>query len=287
MQMWCLLRVFPFLVLDKVEENNLCMDLIIYLLRIMEIVFAPKLTDSILPYFGVLITEFLNLFMKLFPHKDPINKMHNMVHYPECISQFGPLIKLWCMGYERKHGPMKRRAQVVCNFKNVPQTLLRISQSMQCAMWGNGDLKIYSVKCHGGKNTYVEHTHSARDIMRLGYAPTDVVFKTKLVYVNGAKYATGLFVCLEARQQCNINLPLFGKITEITVLKQSKVYLRTLVFETLQLDDRLNAYLIQKDEGTETVMFLPTTKLAYYRPFSAWRLPTTDEQYISARHILL
>lgn len=42
-QMWCLTRTFPFLLSEKVQNEDEYMDLIIYLLRIMEIVFAPKI----------------------------------------------------------------------------------------------------------------------------------------------------------------------------------------------------------------------------------------------------
>lgn len=55
MQMWCFLRVFPFLVIEKVPRGNKHMNLILIFLRILEIVMAPKLTVSILTYLRHLI----------------------------------------------------------------------------------------------------------------------------------------------------------------------------------------------------------------------------------------
>lgn len=44
MQMWLLVRSFPFLVYEKVTAtNNECVGLVVLLIRIMELVFAPKL----------------------------------------------------------------------------------------------------------------------------------------------------------------------------------------------------------------------------------------------------
>ena len=43
MQVWCLIRSLPFLLEDKIVDTDEHMELIRYLLEIMEIVFAPKI----------------------------------------------------------------------------------------------------------------------------------------------------------------------------------------------------------------------------------------------------
>ena len=52
----------------------------------MDIVFSPKLKDTILPYLGELIKDHENLFRKLFPDINVINKHHHLTHYSECIA---------------------------------------------------------------------------------------------------------------------------------------------------------------------------------------------------------
>lgn len=286
--MWCLLRVFPFIISGYIndEEDRNHMNLILLLLRIMEIIFALKLTKSLMPYLRALIIEFINLFRELFPEKNLINKIHHMMHYPECIEYSGPLLKQWCMGFERKHGPMKQRAQAVNNFKNAPKTLIKICQSAQSAMWGAGDLKLHSIKCQGGKSTQIEYTLSSTELRDIGYSSNDIVFKTRCVKENGAKYAIGLFVCLHAKQERNVNLPLFGKISEIIVVQESKVFLKVIVCSTLHLDDEVNAFSIEFDE-IDCSTFICTSELAHYRCFSAWKKSTSEELFISFRHILL
>jgi len=80
MQTWVLLRAFPFLVEDKVESGDEYMNLILLLLRIMEIVFAPTIPRSMLPYLSDLVNEH-HAFLTLFPDMNMINKHHHLVHY--------------------------------------------------------------------------------------------------------------------------------------------------------------------------------------------------------------
>lgn len=134
MQMWCLLRVFPFLVSERVPSEHPYMCLLIQLLQIIEIIFASKLTKSLQPFLEELIKDFLENFKSCFPEENYINKFHHMSHYPECIDFSGTLRLLWCMGYERKHGPLKKRGQVINNFKNIQKTLIRVHQCQQSAM---------------------------------------------------------------------------------------------------------------------------------------------------------
>jgi len=59
MQIWCLLRAFLFLISDWVPKADKHLQIILLLLRIMEIVFAPKITINLMSYLKALITNFL------------------------------------------------------------------------------------------------------------------------------------------------------------------------------------------------------------------------------------
>ena len=59
MQIWLLLRMFPFLVSGKVDTEDEYVGLVLYLLRIMQLVFAPKVMDSQIPYLRALVKDFL------------------------------------------------------------------------------------------------------------------------------------------------------------------------------------------------------------------------------------
>ena len=73
-------------------------------------------------------------------------KVHNCCGYTtkfcynadECfyvIFRYGPLVKHWTMRYEAKHSHLKKLAQNLGNFINIPWTLASRHQKWQCYHW--------------------------------------------------------------------------------------------------------------------------------------------------------
>ena len=50
------------------------------------------------------------------------------MHYPRIIEQFGPIIRFWCMRFEKKHQQYKKIMHMSCNVKNVPKSIVRRHQ---------------------------------------------------------------------------------------------------------------------------------------------------------------
>lgn len=70
---------------------------------ITEIICAPKLSVEQVTYLQVIIDEYIEIRSQLFP--DTLKpKHHFLCHYPSLIFQFGPLIRLWTLRFESKHG---------------------------------------------------------------------------------------------------------------------------------------------------------------------------------------
>ena len=86
-QMWCLARMFPLIVGDLVPLNNKHWENFLKLLKIEEIIFAPKTTVQIAAYLGLLIEEYLQEFGELYD-RNRIPKQHFMVHYPRQIVRY-------------------------------------------------------------------------------------------------------------------------------------------------------------------------------------------------------
>lgn len=126
------------------------------------------------------------------------------------------------MRNEGKHGEIKERAQVVHNFKNCPNILVRVCQCTQSAQWGGKDLRTFSVLISGGHSVEVEDTLGRHDLLDLGHRDTDV-FEFRSVKVNGVVFRNGLLVCSHARESENPNLPLFSLIKEIIILEEKEV----------------------------------------------------------------
>lgn len=101
-QSWCLVRNAPLIFGDVLERNNSYWNLLLLLIEIVNIVFSPIVTNG-MTYLKHLINDHHKLFRSLFPERRFIPKHHFMIHYPRCICKIGPLIHIWCMGFEAKH----------------------------------------------------------------------------------------------------------------------------------------------------------------------------------------
>ncbi|XP_065208206.1 uncharacterized protein LOC135840708 isoform X1 [Planococcus citri] len=284
MQTWCLLRTFPFLIADKIPNpDDEHMHLIVLLLRIMELVFSPMITKNLLAYLDALIIDFISLYRNLFPNVPCINKFHHLTHYPMCIEWSGPLSNMWCMRFEAKHGQVKKRAQVVCNFKNAPKTLIRIGQCTQSAKWGSKNVPLHYIKFEQLCTRPVNSTLSCHKLQDLGFSSDGNVTITNQIKIDGWLFRIGLFVVVNLSNE--EELPEFAKIEEIVIRDQSEIYVYAHVWRTMHLDTFFNAYAIVNDHQSNAV-FLPIRNLRY-KALDTWSAPNHDEQFISLRHILL
>ncbi|KAJ8683587.1 hypothetical protein QAD02_019379 [Eretmocerus hayati] len=285
-QMWCLTRALPFLLCGKVSEDDEYMQLILSLLRVMEIIFAPRIPVSSLPYLDDVYNEFFSSFVALFPNVDLINKMHHGSHGRECIQWSGPLSLYNCIRFEAKHSELKLRAQNVHNFKNAPKTLVRVSQAVQCSRWYSGDVKIDKLDIISGENKFVCHTQSREYLRQMNSADDKSVFCARSVEVNGVEYRKHLFIVLEKASTSSNDLITFGEIREIIVIGE-KVFLLTSVCTTLYFDTSVHAYCIELSDLNDSNTFTETSKLPFHKTFCYWTKPTSDALYISLRHIIL
>ncbi|KAJ8678732.1 hypothetical protein QAD02_014519 [Eretmocerus hayati] len=284
-QMWCLIRVLPFLVSGKVPENDEFLRIILLLLEIMEIKFAPTIPSSILCYLDELYRDFFNMFGDLFPEVDAINKMHHGSHGAECIESSGPLSLYNCIRFEAKHGELKLRAQNVHNFKNPPKTLIRVSQAVQCSKWNAGDVQINTVEIISGKKSFACHTKSRQYLLELGLSDSQEVISARSVKVNGIEYRTKLFIALDKSADRFENLMTFGNICEIIVIDK-RVYLLSSVCSTIHFDTALHAYCIELNDLDHSSTFTDALSLPFHKPFSYWLKPASDALYISLRHLI-
>lgn len=70
-------------------------------------------------------------FQTLFPTIAVPCKMHYLVHYPDYIVRYGPLVSIWTMRYEAKHQYFENITKKLGNFKNITSSLPRCHQLLQ------------------------------------------------------------------------------------------------------------------------------------------------------------
>lgn len=149
-QMWCLILFLPFLIGNFISEGDSHWKLFLLLREICSIIFAQVVTKGLAVFLKQLVIDHHNLFKTLYANKSLIPKHDFMTHYWRTMIKCGSLSKFCCMISEGKHGPLKRQAQVVCNFVNISKTLAYKSQVQTMFHWKLGSPlteKNYCPKC--------------------------------------------------------------------------------------------------------------------------------------------
>jgi len=67
----------------------------------------------------VLVEDYVDRRLCLFPHVGLRPKHHYLLHYASLTAKFGPLMHLWTMRFESKHSYFKRCIRYSRNFVNV------------------------------------------------------------------------------------------------------------------------------------------------------------------------
>ena len=86
--MWCLALHLPLLIGDHVPEDDEHFQLLLTLLEITRIAFAPTVSPRQIPYMKVLIQQHHEMFKELFPQKSVIPKMHYLIHMPQIMLRY-------------------------------------------------------------------------------------------------------------------------------------------------------------------------------------------------------
>lgn len=98
---------------------------------IVDMICAQRISVSQIAYLNIIIQEYLESRKRLFLECSLKTKHHYLRHYPALILKFGPLIRMWTMRFESKHGYFKRRARHLKNFQNVCLTVSERHQMFQ------------------------------------------------------------------------------------------------------------------------------------------------------------
>ncbi|XP_039307878.1 uncharacterized protein LOC120358266 [Solenopsis invicta] len=155
-QIWNFLRLLPLLIEGKIEtiddEVWVC---ILLLSEIVEIICSPIIHKSCLPYLQLIISQYILTRELLFPQIKLRPKHHYLIHYPELILQFGPLMKVWIMRFESKHRFFKRAIRYTLNFINVPKSLSIKHELLQSLVRLGTDIRIQT-EFYEVSNFYIE-----------------------------------------------------------------------------------------------------------------------------------
>lgn len=107
-QNWNCFQLLPLIIGDKVQDlQNNVWQLILQLKDIVDLICAQQISKGHVAYLDVLIQEYLETRIVLFPDVNFRPKHHFLQHYPGLILKFGPPIKLWTMHCEANIATLK------------------------------------------------------------------------------------------------------------------------------------------------------------------------------------
>lgn len=85
--MWLLGRILPLVIGDLVPRGDAKWENFLTMMRIVDILFAPAITEDLLAYLGQIIEGHHHQFTKLYPAEPIIPKQHFMIHMPRLMKQ--------------------------------------------------------------------------------------------------------------------------------------------------------------------------------------------------------
>lgn len=234
-QTWTLVRYLPLMLIDVIPKCGERWNILSLLLEIMNICFAPIIPVKMTYVLENLIFKHHSLVKKY--NGKIIPKHHIMIHYPNAIRKMGPLIYLWSMRFEAKHGYFKNLINKLRNFKNIPQTLCMRHQINQFIK--NENLYKMSINV-GPLNIFDLNDYAFKDIItnELDIPNSVKVHETKhLKY--GFLYKPSFFICVNK----NNRLPIFQEIIKIILLDEHPFFI-TKSWDTMEFVTNLNAFLV-------------------------------------------
>lgn len=136
------LRNLPLLIGGLIPREQPHWYLLLMLLDIMDIVFAPAVTENLSHFLSHLVEEHHFYFKELFPDKQLLPKHHFLVHYARCLQMSGPPVRYWSMRFESRHQIFKDMARTTNCFKNLCKTLAKrfqhgLAYRLMCRSFGD------------------------------------------------------------------------------------------------------------------------------------------------------
>jgi len=125
-EMWCFLWNLPLLIGHRVPRQQEHWLLLLKLLDICDIIFAPAVTENLANYLGHLVEEH-HTYLKGLLNSDQklMLKHHFMVHYGMCLKNSGPPVRYWSLRFEARHKIFKDLAKSTHCYKNICKTLAK------------------------------------------------------------------------------------------------------------------------------------------------------------------
>lgn len=221
-QNWNFLRLYPLIIGDKIKNiEDPVWYCLLNLSEIVEIIFAPEVHVSWVPYLQLLINEYLFSRAALFPQQNLLPKHHFLTHYPKLILEFGPLLRVWTLRFESKHCFFKQFMRLLRNFKNVTLSLTEKHELFQALQRRGAGLRNLQ-KAKNEKPLLVNLFPLQMQELFAQQNLDSTAMECSQIVVKGTIYRKGNVVILA--KEPSSDTPAFGKICIIIKNCSEKIY---------------------------------------------------------------
>ena len=287
-QNWCLIRMFPLLIGDLIKEGDSNFDTVLHLLKIMDIIFLPRLFPSHMPILKFYIQELLEKYKKNYPTVSIINKGHHMIHYVEMMSTHGPATGTWCMRFEGFHNTIKSRAQSICNFKNLPKSIAEHCNTVLCYNLQDPNFCATRSIKFGPSQTYSHNDVISKysfDPITIALFNSSPISVTRWVTVGGFEYHIDSVVVLEESSNTFDALPRFGVIQTIFMQEKNSIFFLISTCRTLYFHDHFHGYVVENQKDTVVVSL---SKLPQLEPLNFLENfeKNDKKKFVCPRHLI-
>ena len=281
----CLFRNLPFILGDCVEDNDKHWELIMQLQEITDIVFAPKITESMLLYFSELYENHLLLFKKLYPELPIKPKQHYLVHFPDIVRKNGPPTNNSCFKYELRNSYFKRIAHITCNFRNIGKTLSVRNQLVSLAYSVNKNrLRNQNVQTHKFSQIRIRNLEGCDAVStRFKRSLDDVVDISIRASIWGRRYSKGNAV-ITGKYPDDLVLQ-FGEILTI-VWHENVAFLLVKQLETVGFDESMRCYNVKENFDSQIFLLTPQQLLDFH-PLDICKRVDDHKLFVRLRYLVI
>lgn len=272
---WCLLRILPFLIGDKVPEDDPVWEVLMTLKDVVELVMAPVHTDETLGYMDSKISEHRYRYLNVFPDEKLKPKHHFLEHYPWLTTAFGPLVALWTMRFEAKHRFFKRIVRQTGSFRNILKTMAGKHQSMIAYNLHEANIQKPTLSVSRMTQMAVDVLRdSIKESFAKKFPGVVVVNMTNKVNILGTDYNIGMLPFGSTG-----GLPDFGEILQIIIVHDTPVFVLKLMSGWYH--EHLRSF---KVESTGQLEVLQHSELKDSYPLAAYN--TAHGRMVSLKHFI-
>lgn len=260
-EMKALIHFFPFIVGSYVPEDDEVWKFFLILLKMIDLILKPTITESDLIMLRDLIESHNSSFQTLFQaHLKP--KFHFLTHYVTAIEKCGPIKHMWTMRFEAKHKELKAYAENMNSRVNVCLSIAKkFSLKFSYTIFGENALYIPEV------------TYEIKDTKEFQCKSYFDAIKTNLVDFDGSSMASTLSNCIISGQQYKIDdvIEIKGLLVQITdfVLLSDTVYFIVEEFDTNSNNHLGSTELMKINGNTHIILYKevhtpPLPKIIYF-----------------------